>query len=167
MGHGFGTCGVCDNSNQWLWLCRMWIDCCFSHCPTKGHYEFWKVRDQKEMLTEFWYDCMVCCWEIETKRKCVCWLDNSPQGTVFIQNNCISGLCPPSRILNARKHNVSKLDLFPSSVEGRKHLLCWVPWKELTSITRQAQKSSNSECHTPSSESFRVYQQFSCLPSSL
>jgi hypothetical protein len=31
----------------------------------------------------------------------------------------VSGLCPSFGILNTRKHNVSKLDLFPSSGEGR------------------------------------------------
>jgi hypothetical protein len=30
-----------------------------------------------------------------------------------------------------------KLDLFPSSGEEGRHLLSWVPWKELTSITGQ------------------------------
>jgi hypothetical protein len=31
-------------------------------------------------------------------------LDNSPQGTVFIENYWVSGLCPSSGILNTRKH---------------------------------------------------------------
>jgi hypothetical protein len=40
------------------------------------------------------------------------------------------------QIPNNYKKNMtfSKLDVFPSSGEGR-HLLCWVPQKELTSIT--------------------------------
>jgi hypothetical protein len=33
------------------------------------------------------------------------------------QNYRIFGLCPSSGILTTRKHNVSKLDLFPSSGE--------------------------------------------------
>jgi hypothetical protein len=34
------------------------------------------------------------------------------------QNYLVSGLCPSSGILETRKHNVSELDLFPSSGEG-------------------------------------------------
>jgi hypothetical protein len=33
-----------------------------------------------------------------------------------------------------QKINVSEVVLLLSSSEGR-HLLCWVPWKELTSMT--------------------------------
>jgi hypothetical protein len=44
-------------------------------------------------------------------------------------------LCPSSGILETRKHNVSKLDLFPFSGEGGRYLLIWVPYKELTSVT--------------------------------
>jgi hypothetical protein len=42
--------------------------------------------------------------------------------------------CPLSSILEIENTAFWKLDLFPSSGEG-KHLLCWVPQKELTSIT--------------------------------
>jgi hypothetical protein len=36
-----------------------------------------------------------------------------------IQNDWISGFCPLPGILSTRKHNVRKLDLFPSSNDGR------------------------------------------------
>jgi hypothetical protein len=39
-----------------------------------------------------------------------------------------------SKELEDKNMTFRKLDLFPSSGEGR-HLLCWVPYKELTSIT--------------------------------
>jgi hypothetical protein len=35
------------------------------------------------------------------------------------QNCWVPGLCLSSGILNTRKHNVSEMDLFPSSGEGR------------------------------------------------
>jgi hypothetical protein len=41
---------------------------------------------------------------------------------------------PDSTELEDKNMTFRKLDLFPSSGEGR-HLLCWVPYKELTSIT--------------------------------
>jgi hypothetical protein len=47
-----------------------------------------------------------------------------------------SGLCASSRIPNTRKLNVS--DTRSVSVlrwGGRRHILCWVPYRELTSIT--------------------------------
>jgi hypothetical protein len=140
----------------WLWHLRsMWqqqpkimvmqnmnIDCCFSHCPTKLHYLFWKVRDQKEMSTEFLYDYVVCCWEIEMKRireKFVWWLDNSSQGTVLVQNYWVSGLCPSSGILNTRKYNLLENWIcFHPQVRGRRHLLSSVREKKLNSITRQS-----------------------------
>jgi hypothetical protein len=42
--------------------------------------------------------------------------------------------CPDSKELEDKKTTFRKLDLFPSSGEGR-HLLCWLPQKELTSIS--------------------------------
>jgi hypothetical protein len=52
------------------------------------------------------------------------------------QNYWVFGLCPSSGFEIIRRKNTTfrKLDLFPSLGEGR-HLLCWVPYKELTSIT--------------------------------
>jgi hypothetical protein len=35
------------------------------------------------------------------------------------QNYWASGLCPSSRILNPIKHNISEMDLLPSTGEGR------------------------------------------------
>jgi hypothetical protein len=28
------------------------IDCCFSHCPAKLHYEFWKVRETRKKCSQ-------------------------------------------------------------------------------------------------------------------
>jgi hypothetical protein len=53
------------------------------------------------------------------------------------------------RILNNYKKNTTfrKLDLHPSSDEGR-YLLCWVPYKELTSITGQPMSETLSYINT-------------------
>jgi hypothetical protein len=48
---------------------------------------------------------------------------------------------PNSEELDDKNTTFRKLDLFPSSGEGR-HLLCWVPLKELTSITGQPMSGS-------------------------
>jgi hypothetical protein len=37
------------------------------------------------------------------------------------RNHCVSGICALYGILNTRKHNVSKLDLFSSSNERKGH----------------------------------------------
>jgi hypothetical protein len=44
----------------------------------------------------------------------------------FTQNYLAYGLCPSSWTLYARKHDVPKIDLYPSSFEGGRHLLCAV-----------------------------------------
>jgi hypothetical protein len=50
------------------------------------------------------------------------------QTTVVKQNCWVFELCPLSGVLKTKKKNTTfrKVDLFPFSDEGEKHLLCWV-----------------------------------------
>jgi hypothetical protein len=43
-----------------------------------------------------------------------------------IQNYCVLGLCPSSRILEKRKHDVSETESVYALREVGRHLLCWV-----------------------------------------
>jgi hypothetical protein len=53
-----------------------------------------------------------------------------------LQNNMVFGLSLLSGILKTKnKMPFRKLNLFPSSGEGERHLLFWARYKELTSIT--------------------------------
>jgi hypothetical protein len=82
------------------------------------------------------------------------------------QNHWASGLCPLSEILNTRKHNVSETGYVSVLIwNGWKHLLSWVPQKELTLITGPVEflmmdkghRPSDYNCCTTSSEPFRIY----------
>jgi hypothetical protein len=53
------------------------------------------------------------------------------------QNYYVFDLGPSSGILITGEHNVSETGSVPILRWGRRHLLCWVPQKELTSITGQ------------------------------
>jgi hypothetical protein len=71
---------------------------------------------------------------------------------------CGSGLCPLSGILETKKHKFRKLDRFPSLGEGRKTPTRLGPLERanLSLWTMdKVRNPSNSECYTPSSESFR------------
>jgi hypothetical protein len=108
------------------------------------------------------------------------------------QNYWVFGLWPSSRILNARKYNVSEngcvsvlrwregdisMGVFPSSgegketsqwvcfrpqVKGRRHLICWTPNLELQTMD-EIQKPSNSQCYAPLWEAFKFYSSRSLL----
>jgi hypothetical protein len=53
-----------------------------------------------------------------------------------IQNHCVCGLCPSSRILNDQEtEHFKNWICFHLQIRGGTHLLCWVPQKEVTSIT--------------------------------
>jgi hypothetical protein len=53
----------------------------------------------------------------------------------FSHNNRVLGLFPSSGILESRKHAVSETGSLSVLKRGGRHLLSWVPEKELTSIT--------------------------------
>jgi hypothetical protein len=66
-----------------------------------------------------------------------------------VQNHWVSGLCPSSRMLNTIRHNSSGTDPVSKMLVFSSYLEFWTIDKD--------QKSSDSECHTPLSEPFRVY----------
>jgi hypothetical protein len=68
-------------------------------------------------------------------------MDSPSRPNVSVRSNIIGsqrywvfGLCPSSEFEITKNTTFRKLDLFTSSGEGR-HLHCWVPYKELSSIT--------------------------------
>jgi hypothetical protein len=80
-------------------------------------------------------------------------------GPNMIQDHWVSEIRPSSGILNVRKRNVSGLDLFPSSDEGRETPTLLGPLERANFnhwTIQNVQKSSNSDCYTPSSELFRL-----------
>jgi hypothetical protein len=136
------------------------IDWCFSHCPAKLHSELWKARETRKKCSQN-FDMTV--WFVAEKFK-QRRLYNSPQGTTCIQNYWVYGLCPSSEILNARKH-VSETGSV-SILRGGEGDIYHVGSlrKSRPQSLDKIQTLNNSECYTPSSESFRFHQQFSCLP---
>jgi hypothetical protein len=77
----------------------------------------------------------------------------------------VSGLCPSPGILNTRKHKVSEIGsvFVLRGGEGDTYYVGSLRKSRPRSLY-EVQKLNNSECYTPSLESFRFYQQFSCLP---
>jgi hypothetical protein len=63
---------------------------------------------------------------------------------IMSQNYWVSGLCPSSGILNTRKHDVSETGSFSVLRQRERHLLSWVPQKELTLITKKKTPWSES-----------------------
>jgi hypothetical protein len=54
------------------------------------------------------------------------------------QNHWVPGLCPPLANLNSyRTRRFGNWICFRPQVRGRRHLFCWVPHKEQTSIPQQ------------------------------
>jgi hypothetical protein len=72
-------------------------------------------------------------------------------------NYWVLGLLPSSGILENRKHDVSKLDLFLSSGEQIQFPKRRVFYLLENRTMEKVQKLSNSECFAPSSEPFRIY----------
>jgi hypothetical protein len=77
----------------------------------------------------------------------------------------VYGLCQLSWIVNTRKQNVSKLNLFPSSGERRETPIVLGPLERanLNHLTRtmdKVHKLSDSKDYTPSSENFRFYKNY-------
>jgi hypothetical protein len=67
---------------------------------------------------------------------------------IHIQNYWVSGFRPPSGIPNTRKQRFGNWICFRPQVKGERHLRCWVPHKELTSITGQPMSYNNSCINT-------------------
>jgi hypothetical protein len=66
------------------------------------------------------------------------------------RNYWVFGLHPSSGILkNTREHNVSETGFVSVLRWGERHLLCWVRYKELTSITGQTMSESESALFEP------------------
>jgi hypothetical protein len=72
-----------------------------------------------------------------------------------------SGPCPSSGILITRKHNVSETGSVCVSGEGGRHILSWVPYKKLTSITVFTESLNSLNPWRCSGEGREAHTQFS------